>query len=283
MPGYDLAGWRFLRREGLSSKKVCSPLNRPATSWPASGRSGRPSSAVSKRTAWCSSMVRRTVAVGRESRRTGSRPTWPHRGAGRRRANASRGVRVPQPLAHHDLPGRAALGRTERPLRLRQSDQQPLLFQAWVEQFPVPTHRPGDIVILDNLASHKERAVRQAIRTADARLWFLTAYSPDLNPIEQTFAKSKHWMRDAQKRSIEDTWRQLGSLIDTIKPAKCQKYIRNDGYGSNENGYALVGRSTPRRAPNGCRKKSSRNRLPMSYYLSQFSEFAKETAAVSLV
>ena len=106
-------------------------------------------------------------------------------------------------------------------------------FQAWVEQLLVPTLKTGDIVILDNLASHKGRAVRRAIRNADARIWFLPAYSPDLNPIEQTFAKIKHWMRDAQKRSAEDAWRHLGHLIDTIQPDECQNYIRNAGYGSN--------------------------------------------------
>ena len=106
-------------------------------------------------------------------------------------------------------------------------------FQAWVEQLLVPTLRPGDIVILDNLGSHKGKAVRHAIRNAGARLWFLPAYSPDLNPIEQTFAKIKHWMRDAQKRTVDDTWRHLGHLIDTIGPDECQNYIRNAGYGSN--------------------------------------------------
>ena len=106
-------------------------------------------------------------------------------------------------------------------------------FQAWVEQLLVPTLRPGDIVILDNLGSHKGKAVRHAIRNAGARMWFLPAYSPDFNPIEQTFAKIKHWMHDAQKRSVEDTWRHLGTLIDTIQPDECQNYIRNAGYGSN--------------------------------------------------
>ncbi len=106
-------------------------------------------------------------------------------------------------------------------------------FQTWVKQFLVPTLRPGDIVILDNLASHKGKAVRHAIRNAGARMWFLPPYSPDLNPIEQTFAKIKHWMRDAQKRSVEDTWRHLGELINTIQPDECNNYIQNAGYGSN--------------------------------------------------
>ena len=71
------------------------------------------------------------------------------------------------------------------------------------------------------------------VRGAGARLWFLPAYSPDLNPIEQAFAKIKHWMRNAQKRSIDDTCSHLGRLIDTIEPSECQNYIQNAGYGSN--------------------------------------------------
>ena len=105
-------------------------------------------------------------------------------------------------------------------------------FRAWVEQLLVPTLRPGDLVILDNLGSHKGKAVRHAIRSADAHLWFQPAYSPDFNPIEQAFAKIKHWMRDAQKRSVNDTRRHLGRLIDTIEPQECRNYIRNAGYGS---------------------------------------------------
>jgi putative transposase len=70
------------------------------------------------------------------------------------------------------------------------------------------------------------------IRAAGARLWFLPPYSPDLNPIEKAFAKIKHWMRQAQKRTIEDTWRYIGHLIETIKPDECQNYIANAGYAS---------------------------------------------------
>jgi len=72
-------------------------------------------------------------------------------------------------------------------------------FQTWVEQRLVPTLRPGDLVILDNLDSDKRRAVRGAIHQAGAQLWFLPPYSPGLNPIEQAFAKIKHWMRDTQR------------------------------------------------------------------------------------
>lgn len=91
---------------------------------------------------------------------------------------------------------------------------------------------PGDIVVMDNLGSHKSAAVRQTIRAAGARLWFLPPYSPDLNPIEQAFAKIKHWMRIAQKRTIEETWRHIGHLVSTIEPTECANYIENAGYAS---------------------------------------------------
>jgi len=105
-------------------------------------------------------------------------------------------------------------------------------FRAYVEQLLVPALKPGDIVVMDNLGSHKSRAVREAIRDAGARLWFLPKYSPDLNPIEQTFSKIKHWMRQAQKRSPDDIWPHLGYLIDTIKPDECANYFQNAGYAS---------------------------------------------------
>ena len=105
-------------------------------------------------------------------------------------------------------------------------------FRAYVGQQLVPTLKPGDIVILDNLGSHKSKAVRDAVRAAGARLWFLPKYSPDLNPIEQAFAKIKHWMRQAQKRTVEDTWRHLGHLVSTFKPDECDNYLTNSGYAS---------------------------------------------------
>ncbi len=108
-------------------------------------------------------------------------------------------------------------------------------FRAYVDQQLIPTLRPGDIVVMDNLGSHKSRAVREAIKRAGASLWFLPQYSPDLNPIEQTFAKIKHWMRMAQKRTIEELWRHVGHLIGTIKPDECANYFKNAGYASVKN------------------------------------------------
>jgi transposase len=105
-------------------------------------------------------------------------------------------------------------------------------FLAWVEQFLAPTLGPGDIVILDNLASHKRPAVRAAVRATGARLLFLPPYSPDLNPIEQAFAKLKHLLRAAAERTKEATWRRIGTLLDAFPPDECANYLRNSGYGA---------------------------------------------------
>ena len=105
-------------------------------------------------------------------------------------------------------------------------------FRAYVEQQLLPVLKAGDIVIMDNLGSHKAVALRRAVKAAGARLWYLPPYSPDLNPIEQTFAKIKHWLRLAQKRSIEDVWRYVGDLVSTIKSDECTNYFANAGYAS---------------------------------------------------
>ena len=107
-----------------------------------------------------------------------------------------------------------------------------LSFKAYVEQCLVPTLAPGDIVIMDNLGSHKGRAIRQAIRNAGAKLLFLPPYSPDLNPIEQVFAKLKTLMRKAAERTLEETWRRLGKLLDQFNAEECANYIKNAGYAS---------------------------------------------------
>jgi transposase len=107
------------------------------------------------------------------------------------------------------------------------------LFTAYVEQVLVPTLRPGDVVVLDNLASHKGRRARRAIRQAGAHLLFLPPYSPDLNPIEQLFAKLKHLMRAAELRTVEATWRKLGALLNLLSPAECANYLANSGYASS--------------------------------------------------
>ena len=105
-------------------------------------------------------------------------------------------------------------------------------FQAYVEQILVPALNPGDIVIMDNLGSHKGKAVRKAIRAAGAKLFFLPPYSPDLNPIEQVFAKLKTLLRKAAERTTEDTWKRIGQLLDAFTPTECANYLRNAGYAS---------------------------------------------------
>ena len=107
-----------------------------------------------------------------------------------------------------------------------------LSFTAWVEQFLVPTLAPGDIVIMDNLGSHKGPAVRNAIRSAGAKLLYLPPYSPDLNPIEQVFAKLKLLLRKAAERSVDATWQRIGTLLDASPPQECANYFRNSGYAS---------------------------------------------------
>jgi transposase len=105
-------------------------------------------------------------------------------------------------------------------------------FLAYVEQFLAPTLKSGDIVILDNLGSHKGSAIRQAIRATGAKLFFLPPYSPDLNPIEQVFAKLKALLRKAAERSVEATWRKIGSLLDRFSSEECANYLVNSGYAS---------------------------------------------------
>ena len=106
------------------------------------------------------------------------------------------------------------------------------IFRAYVEQFLRPVLRPRDIVVLDNLGSHRARATRTAILAAGAKLVFLPPYSPDFNPIEQVFAKVKHWLRMAQARSIEAIHDHLASLVAGIGPTECASYLRNLGYAS---------------------------------------------------
>ena len=106
-------------------------------------------------------------------------------------------------------------------------------FRAYVKTVLVPTLRPGDVVVMDNLSSHKGQAVRRAIRAADAHLFFLPPYSPDLNPIEQVFSKLKHMLRNAAERTTERTWRKIAALLDCFTPRECSNYLVNAGYASS--------------------------------------------------
>jgi len=103
-------------------------------------------------------------------------------------------------------------------------------FLAYVTTFLVPTLRAGDVVIMDNLGSHRGKLVRRAIRQAGARLLFLPKYSPDLNPIEQVFSKLKHLLRKAQARSYEALLQASALVLDAFPPDECASYLRNSGY-----------------------------------------------------
>ena len=105
-------------------------------------------------------------------------------------------------------------------------------FQTYVEQVLLPTLKAGDIVVTDNLGSHKGKAVRRLIRSAGAKLLFLPKYSPDLNPIEQVFAKLKHLLRKAAARTAEHLTAAVGRLLTAFTPQECTNYFRNAGYTS---------------------------------------------------
>jgi transposase len=104
------------------------------------------------------------------------------------------------------------------------------LFVAYIEQFLAPTLKPGDIVIMDNLPAHKVGGVAEAIKARGATVRYLPPYSPDLNPIEQMFAKLKALLRKAAVRTIPELWDKIGELIESFKTDECANYLRNSGY-----------------------------------------------------
>jgi len=104
------------------------------------------------------------------------------------------------------------------------------VFLAYVEQQLAPTLKPGDVVVLDNLSSHKRAGVREAIEAAGAVLLYLPPYSPDLNPIEHAFAKFKWLLKSAAERTVEALWHTCGQLLDKFTPTECRNYIHHCGY-----------------------------------------------------
>lgn len=103
-------------------------------------------------------------------------------------------------------------------------------FLVYVEKVLVPTLSPGDIVIMDNLGSHKAKAVRLAIRNAGAKLFLLPKYSPDLNPIQMLFAKLKHFLRKTAARSIDAVCNAIAEILETIAPDECPNHLIKAGY-----------------------------------------------------
>lgn len=103
-------------------------------------------------------------------------------------------------------------------------------FLAYVQQVLAPTLKPGDIVIMDNLAAHKSPAVRDAVEAAGSRLLFLPPYSPDLNPIENAFAKLKVLLRKAAARTLDPLWQAIADIIQTYSPRVCRNDVTAAGY-----------------------------------------------------
>ncbi|WP_374293377.1 IS630 family transposase [Sphingomonas sp.] len=204
--------WVLLRRAGHSLKKRCSPPSRTDRRLPRSGAQWKK---------YHGRLDPRGLVFVDE--------TWASTNMAPLRGSGPRGKR---------LMGRVPQGRWRtttfiaalRCARIDVPCVQPPDLHRMGRALPRATLKPGDVVILDNLSSHKGKAARQAIRAVGPRLLFLPPYSPDLNPIEQVFAKLKHLLRKAAERSIETTWRRIGSLLDAFPQAECANYLRNSGY-----------------------------------------------------
>lgn len=104
------------------------------------------------------------------------------------------------------------------------------LFRAWVEQHLAPVLKPGDIVVMDNLSSHKVTGIREAIEAASAELRDLPPYSPDLNPIELAFSKLKKLLRDGAERTVDKLWELCGRILDQFTETECRNYFKHCGY-----------------------------------------------------
>jgi transposase len=104
------------------------------------------------------------------------------------------------------------------------------VFQAYTERILVPTLRPGDIVVMDNLAPHKSPAVIRVIEAAGADVWFLPPYSPDLNPIEKMWSKIKAYLRKVKARNLKTLWRVIGDALNTVTAADALGWFKSCGY-----------------------------------------------------
>lgn len=162
--------------------------------------------------------------------------TWATTNMTRLRGRAPRGERLVQPVPHGHwktstfVAGLRTSGLTA-PLVV-DGAMNGEVFLAYVEQILVPTLSPGDILILDNLSSHKVAGVREAIERCGATLVYLPPYSPDLNPIEQAFAKLKALLRKIAARTVGRLWDAIGDLLERFAPQECLNYFANAGYGS---------------------------------------------------
>ncbi len=109
-----------------------------------------------------------------------------------------------------------------------------LVFRGYVEQCLAPSLRPGDIVVMDNLASHKVTGIREAIDSVGASVWYLPPYSPDLNPIEKLWSKVKAWLRRVAARTVEGLLQAVGEALRAVDADECRAYFRSCGYGTRD-------------------------------------------------
>jgi len=153
----------------------------------------------------------------------------------RRYGRSKRGTRCVAPVPHGHwktttFVGALRAGAMTAPMVLDGAMNGPA-FLAYVRQVLAPILRPGDVVIMDNLASHRAAGVRHAIEATGASLHLLPPYSPDLNPIENAFAKLKAYLRKAAARTVEALWRAIRDALSTFTPDECSNYITAAGYG----------------------------------------------------
>lgn len=160
--------------------------------------------------------------------------TWAKTNMTRTRARAPRGTRIVDYVPHgHWKTTTFLAGLRLKGLTAPVVVDGPIngdVFRAYVQQHLAPSLNPGDIVIMDNLGSHKVAGVREAIEAAGARLLFLPPYSPDFNPIEQVFSKLKALLRKAGERTVSALWDRIGQLVDHFSPDECRNYFRHSGY-----------------------------------------------------
>jgi transposase len=152
----------------------------------------------------------------------------------RRRGRSPRGQRLDGPVPHgHWKSTTFVAGLTSRgfvaPCATDGAMDGAILL-AWAEQMLAPALAPGDVVVMGNLPAHKVAGIRQAIEDRGAELLYLPPYSPDLNPIEQAFAKLKALLRKAAERTVDGLWTTIGGLLDRFAPAECANHLVNSGY-----------------------------------------------------
>ncbi|MEL6748461.1 MAG: IS630 family transposase [Pseudomonadota bacterium] len=209
--------WRFVRRHGLSFKKTVLAVEQNRAD------------IVSSRIAFLASRAEldpdRLVFIDE---------TWTKTNMLTQRGWAPRGTRLPGRTPHGHwktftfLAGLRTTGVTAP--CLVDGPINGALFRAYVRKFLVPTLAPGDVVILDNLGSHKSQAVHDAVASAGAKLLFLPPYSPDLNPIEMLFSKMKAMLRRARARTFEGLCAALADILENVTMAECTNYIQAAGY-----------------------------------------------------